>query len=66
MANGFAIGDVDLIGDSMSDAVVEPARAFLIPGYKKVKGNALKAGAVRSSNKWCWTSHDSHSQQEEG
>ena len=45
MATGFAIGDVDLIGGSMSDAVVEPARAFLIPGYERVKENALKAGA---------------------
>ena len=45
MASGFASGDVDLIGESMSDAVVEPERALLIPGYQKVKGNALKAGA---------------------
>ena len=45
MATGFAIGDVDLIGGSMSDAVAEPARAFLIPGYEQVKENALKAGA---------------------
>ena len=45
MAAGFATGDVDLIGRSMSDAVVEPARAFMIPGYQKVKEGALKAGA---------------------
>jgi homoserine kinase len=45
MATGFATGDVDLIGGSMSDAVAEPARAFLIPGYEQVKENALKAGA---------------------
>ena len=45
MASGFATGDVDLIGKSMSDAIVEPARAFLIPGYQQVKENALKAGA---------------------
>ena len=45
MAIGFALGDVDLIGKSMSDAVVEPARASLIPGYLKVKENALKTGA---------------------
>ncbi len=45
MATGFAIGDVDLIGGSMSDAVAEPARAFLISGYEQVKENALKAGA---------------------
>jgi len=45
MAAGFAMGDVDLIGKSMSDAIVEPARAFMIPGYQKVKEKALKAGA---------------------
>jgi homoserine kinase len=45
MASGFATGDVDLIGKSMLDAIVEPARAFLIPGYQRVKENALKAGA---------------------
>ena len=45
MVSGFASGDVDLIGRSMSDAVVEPARASMIPGYLKVKENALKAGA---------------------
>jgi homoserine kinase len=45
MASGFAMGDVDLIGKSMCDAIVEPARAFLIPGYMQVKENALRAGA---------------------
>jgi len=45
MASGFATGDVDLIGASMSDAVAEPARASLIPGYQQVKENALKSGA---------------------
>jgi homoserine kinase len=45
MATGFATGNVDLIGKSMSDAVVEPARAFMIPGYQKVRERTLKAGA---------------------
>jgi homoserine kinase len=45
MAAGFATGNVDLIGKSMSDAVVEPARAFLVPGYQEVRQRALKAGA---------------------
>ncbi|MFB3888782.1 MAG: homoserine kinase [Candidatus Bathyarchaeia archaeon] len=45
MATGFASGNVDLIGKSMSDAIVEPARTFLIPGYMQVKENALNAGA---------------------
>jgi homoserine kinase len=45
LASGFAERDVDLIGASMSDAVVEPERAASIPGYQKVKEDALKAGA---------------------
>ncbi len=45
MAVGFVTGDVDLIGRAMSDVIVEPARAFMIPGYQQVKEKALKAGA---------------------
>jgi homoserine kinase len=45
MVKGFADGNIDLICDSMSDAVVEPARASLIPGYECVKANAKRAGA---------------------
>jgi len=45
VASGFATGDVDLIGKSMLDAVVEPARAFLVPSYQQVRENALQAGA---------------------
>lgn len=45
MAAGFAMGDVALIGRAMSDAVVEPVRSPMIPGYEKVKEKALEAGA---------------------
>ena len=45
IASGFASGDIELIGKSMCDAIVEPERANLIPGYQKVKDDALKAGA---------------------
>jgi homoserine kinase len=45
LATGFSEGDIELIGASMSDAVVEPERAALIPGYQTVKENALEAGA---------------------
>jgi homoserine kinase len=45
MVGGFATGDVDLIGRSMADAVVEPARASSIPAFQQVKENALNAGA---------------------
>jgi homoserine kinase len=46
MAAGFAMGDVDIIGRSMVDNIVEPSRASLIPGYSSVKENALNAGAL--------------------
>ncbi|MDR2700085.1 MAG: homoserine kinase [Nitrososphaerota archaeon] len=46
MAAGFAMGDVEIIGRSMVDDVIEPARVALIPGYSKVKENALNAGAL--------------------
>jgi homoserine kinase len=45
MVSGFALGNVNLIGKAMEDAVVEPARASSIPGYQQVKENAVKAGA---------------------
>jgi homoserine kinase len=45
LASGFATGNVDQIGKSMIDAVVEPARADLVPGYQQVRENALRAGA---------------------
>jgi homoserine kinase len=45
LVSGFATGDVELIGKSMHDSIIEPARANLIPGYLKVKENALNAGA---------------------
>jgi homoserine kinase len=46
MAAGFAIGDVNVIGQSIIDDIVEPARASLIPGYSKIRENALNAGAL--------------------
>jgi len=45
MVAAFAKGDVDLIGRSMSDKIVEPARASFVPGYDQVRKMALKAGA---------------------
>ncbi|MDR0797166.1 MAG: homoserine kinase [Nitrososphaerota archaeon] len=46
MAVGFATGDIDIIGQSMVDDIVEPTRAVLTPGYSKVRENALNAGAL--------------------
>ena len=46
IAVGFAEKDVELIGHSIKDIIVEPARKHLIPGFDKVKANALGAGAL--------------------
>lgn len=43
---GFAKKDTDLIGSSIKDIIVEPARKHMIPGFDKVKNNAIKAGAL--------------------
>jgi len=43
---GIALKDVNLMGRGMSDSVVEPARASLIPGLSEVKKRAFEAGAV--------------------
>jgi len=42
---GFMKKDPELIGNSIKDVIVEPARQHMIPGYNQVKQNALKAGA---------------------
>ena len=43
---GFMKKDPELIGDSIKDVIVEPARQHMIPGFVKVKENAIKAGAL--------------------
>ncbi len=43
---GFMQKDTQLIGTSIKDTIVEPARMHLIPGFAAVKENALKAGAL--------------------
>ena len=42
---GFMKKDSELIGSSIKDIIVEPARQHMIPGFTRVKQNALKAGA---------------------
>ena len=46
IVSGFLIKDTELIGRSIQDVIVEPARKHLIPGFSKVKNNALNAGAL--------------------
>ena len=43
---GFMKKDPELIGRSIRDVIVEPARQHMIPGFVKVKENALKSGAL--------------------
>jgi homoserine kinase len=45
IALGFARGDIDLIGSGMEDAIAEPHRESLVPGYRTVKMAALEAHA---------------------
>lgn len=42
---GFMKKDPILIGKSVKDVIIEPARQHMIPGFKQVKENALDAGA---------------------
>jgi homoserine kinase len=46
---GLMQEDYDLIGRSLEDVVVEPIRSLLIPGFDKVKKEALNAGALGCS-----------------
>jgi homoserine kinase len=48
LAVGMSIGDVSLIGRSVSDVIVEPVRAPLVPHLREAEGAAMKAGAVAS------------------
>ena len=43
---GFLTADYELIGRSMDDYIVEPARQALIPGLAEARRRALAAGAI--------------------
>ena len=43
---GFLRKDSTIIGNSIQDVIVEPARKHMIPGFDKVKKNAIKSGAL--------------------
>ena len=49
MAAAIAMGDAELFGRSISDHLVEPRRAEMIPGFWNVKQAALDAGALGCS-----------------
>ncbi|MBO9660791.1 MAG: homoserine kinase [Chitinophagaceae bacterium] len=43
---GFCKNDLDLIGRSLEDVIIEPVRSILIPGFDEVKVNCKTAGAL--------------------
>jgi homoserine kinase len=43
---GFMKGDLDLIGRSLEDVIIEPVRSILIPGFDEVKQKSKEAGAL--------------------
>jgi homoserine kinase len=45
---GLYTNDYNLIGRSLNDVIVEPARKHLIPNFDKVKNTALQYGALGS------------------
>jgi len=46
IVTGFLNNDSKLIGTSIKDVIVEPARKHMIPGFDKVKQNAIRSGAL--------------------
>lgn len=43
---GLMKGDHQLIGRSLEDVIIEPARSILIPGFDEVKKRSMDAGAL--------------------
>ena len=43
---GFMQNDLDLIGRSLEDVIIEPVRSILIPGFDAVKSKCKEAGAL--------------------
>jgi len=43
---GFMQSDLDLIGRSLEDVIIEPVRSILIPGFDEVKIKCKEAGAL--------------------
>ena len=46
---GACLGDLALLGRAIDDAIAEPVRAPLIPGFSGAKDAALRAGALGCS-----------------
>jgi homoserine kinase len=46
MVSGFLYQDTKLLTSGINDIIVEPSRKSLIPGYEKLKLNAIDSGAL--------------------
>lgn len=46
LVTGFLKNDLDLIGRSLEDVIIEPVRSILIPGFDEVKSKCKDAGAL--------------------
>jgi homoserine kinase len=46
LVSGLFMNDIDLIGRSMQDVLVEPVRSMLIPDFYKMRDTAMQLGAI--------------------
>jgi homoserine kinase len=46
LVSGLFMNDLDLIGRSMHDVLVEPVRSILIPDFYKMREMAMEGGAI--------------------
>jgi len=46
LVSGLFLNDIDLVGRSMKDVLIEPVRSILIPGFETLRALAMENGAV--------------------
>jgi homoserine kinase len=46
LVSGLFLNDIDLVGRSMKDVLIEPTRSILIPGFETLRETAMENGAV--------------------
>ncbi|WP_379085601.1 homoserine kinase [Pedobacter sp. UC225_65] len=46
LVSGLFLNDMDLVGRSMKDVLIEPTRSILIPGFEMLRELAMQSGAV--------------------
>lgn len=46
LVSGLFLNDIDLVGRSMKDVLIEPTRSILIPGFEILRELAMENGAV--------------------